>query len=93
MPKAQQLLNGTLSGYPPPTFSLMKEALAKAWPLISKRYQSIEATARGRLSLASAIVAVTPSNASEADAIVRMAIDLVNIEERDLKPTENLGTV
>ena len=86
MPKAQQLLDGTLSGYPPPTLSLMKEAFAKGWLLISSRYQTVEASAKGRLRLARAIVDVTPANATDAEAIVRMAIDLVNIEERDLGP-------
>jgi hypothetical protein len=43
MPKAQQLLDGTLSGYPPPTLSLMKEVFAKGWLLISSRYQTVEA--------------------------------------------------
>ena len=86
MPKAQQLLDGTLSGYPPPTLALMKEALAKAWPLISRRYQGVEATAQGRLRLAGAIVAVTPPDASDANSIMRMAIDLLNIEERNFLP-------
>ncbi len=87
MPKAQQLLEGTLSGYPPPTLSLMKEAFAKGWPLVSGRYQSVEATAQGRLRFAGAIVAVTPADATEAETIVRMAIDLLTIEERDAPPT------
>ena len=87
MPKAQQLIDGTLPGYPPPTLSLMKEALAKGWPIVSRRYQGVEATAEGRLRFAGAIVAVTSPDATSVDDVARMAIDLVNIEERDLKHT------
>ena len=60
----------------------MKEAFAEGWPLISKRYPSVEAAAQGRLRLANAIVAVTAANASDPNSIVRMAMDLLNIEER-----------
>jgi hypothetical protein len=86
MPKAQQLLDGTLSGFPPPILAVMKEGFASGWPLIAKRYATVEAIAKGRLQLARAIVDVTPPNATSPDAIVRMAIDLVNIEERDSGP-------
>jgi hypothetical protein len=76
MPKARQLLEGTVTGYPPPTLTVMKEAFAKGWPLISSRYQSVEATAQGRLRLAGAIVPVTAHTASSADDIARLAIDV-----------------
>jgi hypothetical protein len=64
----------------------MKQAFAKSWSLISHRYRGEESIEDARLRLAEAIVAVTPANASDADAIARMAIDLVNIEERDFRP-------
>lgn len=84
MPQAQQLVDGNLTGYPPPTLSLMKEAFAKSWSIVSGRYQGAEATAAARLRLAGAVVAVTPKDATSADDIARMAIDLVTIEERDM---------
>jgi hypothetical protein len=81
--KGQQLLDGTLTGYPPPTLSLMKEAFAKSWPVVSAKYEGVEATAQGRLRLARAVVAVTSPTATNADDIARMAIDYVTLEERD----------
>ena len=82
MPKGQQLLDGTLPGYPPPTLSLMKEAFAKSWPVVSANYQGVEATAQGRLRLAKAVVAVNPTTATNAE-LARMAIDYLTLEERD----------
>src|SRR6185503_1837673 len=96
MPKAQQLIDGLLTGFPPPTLSVMKEALAKSWGLVSNRYQGVDAAAQGRLRLASAIVAVTPRDAADVNAVSRMAIDLLNIEEREsssvipIAPTSNV---
>ncbi len=83
MPQGQQLLDGTLTGYPPPTLSLMKEAFAKSWPLVSAKYQGVEATAQARLRLARAIVAVTPPNAAHAEDIARLAIAYLSLEGRD----------
>lgn len=83
MPKAQQLLDGTLTAYPPPTLAMMKEAFAESWRLISDRYRDVEARARARLTLAAAIVAATPKDAVSADDIARMAVDYMNIVERD----------
>jgi hypothetical protein len=85
MPNERQLIDGTLPGYPPPTLALMKEAFGKGWSLVSHRYQGVEATAEARLRFAAAIVAVTPQDATSADDVARMAIDLMTIEERDLK--------
>ena len=85
MPKAQQFLDGKLTAYPPPTLTMMKEAFAQSWRLISDRYRDVEAGAKGRLTLAGAIVAVTPKDAATADDIARMAIDYMNIVERDTK--------
>ena len=86
MPKAEQFLNGTLTAYPPPTLTAMKEAFAKSWRLISDRYRDAEARAKARLTLAGAIVAATPKDAASADDIARMAIDYINIVERDSTP-------
>jgi hypothetical protein len=85
MPKAQQFLDGKLTAYPPPTLANMREAFAQGWRLISDRYRDVEARARARLTLAGAIVAATPSDAASADDIARMAIDYINIVERDTK--------
>jgi hypothetical protein len=65
---------------------MMKEAFAESWHLISDRYRDVEARARARLTLAGAIVAATPNDAVSADDIARMAIDYINIVERDTKP-------
>ena len=86
MPKAQQFLDGTLTAYPPPTLTVMKEAFAQSWHLISERYRCVEAGAKARLTLAGAIVAVTPKNAATANDIARMALDYMKIVERDAKP-------
>ena len=86
MPKAQQLLDGTLSAYLPPTLAMMKEAFAESWRLISDRYRDVEARARARLTLAGAIVAATPKNETSADDIARMAVDYMNIVDPDAKP-------
>ena len=86
MGTGKRFLNGTLTGYSPATLAVMKEAYAKGWSLISHRYRGEESVEDARLRPAEAIVAVTPANATDADAIVRMAIDLVNIEERDFRP-------
>jgi hypothetical protein len=86
MPKAQQFLDGALTAHPPPTLAIMREAFAQGWRLISDRYRDVEARARARLTLAGAIVAATPNEAASADDIARMAIDFINIVERDTKP-------
>jgi hypothetical protein len=61
----------------------MKEGFAKSWPIISARFQGIEAIAQARLRLAKAIVAVTSLNATNADDIARMAIDHLSLKESD----------
>ena len=83
MPKGQQLLDGALTGYPPLTLSLMKEGFAKSWPMVSARFQGVEAIAQARLRLAKAVVAVTSLDATDADVIARMAIDQLSLKERD----------
>jgi hypothetical protein len=54
--------------------------------IISDRYRDVEDRARARLTLAGAIVAATPNDAASADDIARMAVDYMNIVERDAKP-------
>ena len=62
--------------------SLMKEAIAKSWYVVSAKYQGFEATAQGRSRLARAVVAVNPTTATNAE-LARMAIDYLTLEERD----------
>lgn len=81
--KAQQFLDGSLSGYAPDTLIVMRDAFDQAWSLIEPKYRKSPTLEAARLMLADAVVDVSPRTGADVDTVRRMAMDLFLILERD----------
>ena len=81
--KGQQLLDGTLIGYPSDMLRVMNQAFDQAWQSIERRYADPRLRQAARLRLASVIVDVTPRTGADLDMVMRMAFDLFMILDRD----------
>ena len=81
--KGQQLLDGSLTGYSPQSFGVMREVFQQAWALIERNYCDPHIRELARLRLAGVIVDVAPRTGADESTVRRMALDLFMILDRD----------